>query len=404
MQELHFKPYKIPLLSGIACIGVLFISHSIIILSILFLLQSVLWLFTANSQLKNSQNSHSIELENKESNDLVNDIMNNISTVMDEEISVIKNELSQVKNIIVDAIEELQNSFSSLNSHSRTQEQLAISLIENMANQNNDSDVTDENSKISFSQFASETKSVMSYFVDQVVGVSKESMSMVHVIDDIAAQMVEVVSLLSDVKTIADQTNLLALNAAIEAARAGDAGRGFAVVADEVRKLSKNSNKFSDQIKEVVNNAHLNIDRAQQSISSMASKDMSVAIQSKQRVEEMFNQVGEINEFIESKLSDISHVSDQINTSVGVAVRSLQFEDIVRQLVEHINERIIGVENSFRMVNHTVFNGDDYYSNEQIQKLRDMQENIKNNILIGVDNSGNPVSQKSMDEGDIELF
>ncbi|MFV2061144.1 MAG: methyl-accepting chemotaxis protein [Gammaproteobacteria bacterium] len=244
----------------------------------------------------------------------------------------------------------------------------------------------------------------MSYFVDQVVGVSKESMSMVHVIDDIATQMEDVVGLLADVKTIADQTNLLALNAAIEAARAGDAGRGFAVVADEVRKLSKNSNKFSDQIKEVVNNAHVNIDKAQKSISSMASKDMSVAIQSKQRVEEMFEQVGEINEFIEVKLSDISQISEQINNSVGVAVRSLQFEDIVRQLVEHINLRIVGVEESFRLINNSVVNDGNEISAEYIDELKLMHENIKNNILIGAENSGNPVSQKSMDEGAIELF
>ncbi len=267
--------------------------------------------------------------DDEKGNALVDSLAGVVSEV-DETVSDIaddmREELARIRTLVEAAVGTLQDAFHGLNDRVREQQGRVSQLIESL----HASESEEREAGAEAKGFVEQTDEVLSYFVDYVVNTSANSMGMVEYIDGMVTHMSRADELLADVKVIADQTNLLALNAAIEAARAGEAGRGFAVVADEVRKLSHRSNRFSDQIREVIGESVSDIDRARESIASLASQDMNFAIQSKQRVKGMLEHIENVNGQVEAALDDVNRISGEIDRLVGDAVRSLQFEDIVR--------------------------------------------------------------------------
>lgn len=70
--------------------------------------------------------------------------------------------------------------------------------------------------------------------------------------DDIHANVQEVIKLAKAIEDISFQTNILSINASVEAARAGSAGKGFAVVAEEVKELAFRSAEAAQSASEIV--------------------------------------------------------------------------------------------------------------------------------------------------------
>lgn len=335
-------------------------------------------------------------------NDVIDQYLEHLQKCAEQELNAFNNELQQVKSFVADAVATLNDSFNGLNDLASSQNHAVHSLIENIEGAHNG----DAAPGINFQQFAQETEALLTDFIEHILSVSKQSMAMVNIVNDIDEHMELIGKLLTDVQGIADQTNLLALNAAIEAARAGEAGRGFAVVADEVRKLSKNSDKFSEEIKAAVVDSKRNIDQAKCVIESMASEDMTLTITSKSQIDEMMAEIAKMNDTVSLKLGEVSESTRQIELNVNNAVRALQFEDMARQLIEYmqantrhfqamIDEMRIGFE-IFKTENEVTRISELRHG---VKRLNDMQQQWQ-----WREKTNKAVAQESMDAGEVELF
>ena len=85
-----------------------------------------------------------------------------------------------------------------------------------------------------------------------VASIREEAVVLTDNMQSLGQQAQGIGAIMEVISDIADQTNLLALNAAIEAARAGEAGRGFAVVADEVRKLAEKTMNATKEVGQAI--------------------------------------------------------------------------------------------------------------------------------------------------------
>ncbi len=313
-----------------------------------------------------------------------------------------RDELASIRNLVSDAVKTLQQSFEGLSQQVNMQQAIVNELVSGMKGAEDG-----QSNKGSFAAFTEHTDEVLRYFIDYVVNLSAGSMNMVGQIDDMSDRMNEVDNLLDDVKAIADQTNLLALNAAIEAARAGDSGRGFAVVADEVRKLSQRSARFNEEIRTVLAAAQENVNDARATVGELASKDMNFALKSKSRVDEMMKHINTVNKKTEAHIAKISDITSCIDSHVGDAVRSLQFEDIVGQLTEFSSGHLGCIESMIQSIDEGIkdllLSSDDGID-AYIKGLEDVCKRVAALDEATRVKLHNPVSQKNMSEGEVELF
>jgi methyl-accepting chemotaxis protein len=311
-----------------------------------------------------------------------------------------RSELFRVQQLLTEAIAKLVASFHAMSDQSKHQQELGLQIIRLNSGESGED--------ASFASFTRQTSDTLRIFVDSVVENSKLAMELVEMTDRISTQVRDILGMLGEIEGISKQTNLLALNAAIEAARAGEAGRGFAVVADEVRDLSGRTAHFSQQIRGRVGSMQKSIGDAEVAINKLAAQDMTFALKSKQDVENAMNHVDEMNTSTGKTLKELQHIAESMEQNVGQAVVSLQFQDMVTQLIGHVSKRLDelhGIMREIEGASSVVEKSAAGFAPGQADRLRAHLDSVRSLLeQIHGNTNNNPVRQASFSSGEIDLF
>ncbi len=317
-----------------------------------------------------------------------------IDDMIQPETAELREMINQATGLVANAVAELQGSFQGLLTESEAQQGLVNQLIRGMGKGNDGSPAIDINA------FLQDNSLLLEQNVERLIQMGKHSIEVAHQVDDLSNQMDKIFNLLDSANKISRQTNLLALNAAIEAARAGEAGRGFAVVAQEVRKLSQDSTQFNDEIRSQVEQAQHAFIKTREIVGSMASQDMSASINAKGTMDEMSRQVQEINRNMSMGLDNMGGIVDQIRGNVDAAMRLLQFEDIVRQVLERAQLRVNFLDRFVAELRQLPLVEQDR-STAQVDAARQRLQSLRAEVEA---NAHRAVSQHDMAAGELEFF
>ncbi|MBN2643970.1 MAG: chemotaxis protein [Desulfuromonadaceae bacterium] len=317
---------------------------------------------------------------------------------LSDQFASARQENHQVQTILSDAISKLIQSFTELDKQSSRQQELAAAISGSGSS---------GSGQMSFNQLFTTIEHSLNNLLESTQNSSQGTRDLFEAMAQTQNQFQSVISMLNDVRKIADQTNLLAVNASVEAARAGAAGSGFAVVAEEVRNLSIRSNRFSQQIDDSVQGIARSLQQVERAMHKLAEDSERLVEEEKQQVDVMMGEARRFHDVVDGGAREIGEISQQIALLVGAAVTSMQFQDMATQVVDTVTRRMDAMDEM--MSNLTLLDvnvADDCCEQKEMfvqhmAMLRSMIDGARETIE---QSHHNPVSQKSMDDGDIELF
>jgi methyl-accepting chemotaxis protein len=315
------------------------------------------------------------------------------------QFAIIGNENRQVQDLLADAIEKLVASFTGMDDQSRRQVELATTLTRQGGRAGAGG--------MDFESLWREIEGVLRTFVDAALENSRVAKQLLEQMTATSTQFLGVLTMLDEVKKIADQTNLLAINATVEAARAGQAGKGFAVVAGEVRNLSVHSNKFSNKIGDEVSGIAQALNAVENSIGKIAKQEANLVTSTDLRVKELTEKLRTFNDQVEQSADEIGRISSAVGAEVRTAVTSLQFQDMSTQLIGHVNKRIETLGEILASLAHLPLAARELSGADEAQceeRLQRFAQQLGEAAALVERARHNPVSQKSLATGDIELF
>jgi methyl-accepting chemotaxis protein len=143
----------------------------------------------------------------------------------------------------------------------------------------------------------------------------------------------------------------------------------------------------------------------------MASQDMNFALEAKKKVDEAMLSVQEVNSGMGHAMSEISAIAARVEHDVNQAVTSLQFQDMVTQLLEHVKRRCEALDEVLVLLGNVsvpaaaLEPGAADFSAEAAASARAAAAAVVDALdRLRQTGERNPVRQQQMSTGAVELF
>lgn len=298
-------------------------------------------------------------------NQAVISLLNSIKTELGAQITATNAELMQVKSLMDDAIDDLVDSFISLESSTRIEQKLVMLLASNVTENDNDELNPFKDKQLKSRQLLSEISTKLSTLIKD----AKHNESACKALTGIEHDAENSIAAL---ETLLDKINKSDMRL-----------ENKSLLVDEIRKQAHSLHSLVGKAGKTVDKLHADSKVYTKESKSIANK---------------------ISEIMDENANNISMVADeialttaQIEKDVQTAVRSLQFQDMTTQLITQCSERQKIMQDILNTT--STINVDKHDSS-----LQDLQLQLSNAQSALKQLSKLRMKQFDVDSGSVELF
>jgi methyl-accepting chemotaxis protein len=308
-----------------------------------------------------------------------------------EDLTVAGSEVAQVRSLLSDAIMKLQKSFWDLDTQVQAQRAQLSQLLTSM-----DGSGASRQASDNLRAFVGEITDLFAFFGSLLSQVTGQNTQGAEQVEAMGTELSATFKLLGQFESVEMQTKLLALNATIEAGRMGERGKAFGVVAQEVKSLSMFSRQLNEQISTQLSKTRSAMAEIRQLLVETRDKG-SVA---RTRIDALLEKLNALDVTITAGLGDIGRSSTEVSQNVATAIRALQFEDMVGQLLDCVQrrlQRLSAVVNGLGRMGQDGAVTPESLAGELEARTREIREAYATLVH-------SPVLQRDVGVGSVELF
>jgi len=344
-------------------------------------------------------------------------VLGNMQDSMSGEVASIRNQTEQIESLLKDAIASLHEAFEEIHAVSDQQMQAMTAMMMGVVGEGDGKNIF---------QKAENASVILTSLVDALLLSSKNNLSALTTMDALQKDLMkarvmekEKEALIAQLCTCGEteKKNGETIHRLIQQlsddgdhadliAQLRICGEAEKVNGERVHGLTQELLSKQNEQAKYTTKMMLQFKKTHCLIDAVASKDMDEVFAAKERVEQILNHFFQINEMVTESRVQVNKLNADMRKHLGSAIRALQFEDISTQSLAHTDRHLDRMQGMLTILSEGLpkLTNNDSDMHEYVQQLSAIHiAMLAYHQQLQLEDS-NPVSQESMDEGDIDLF